>query len=204
MTTWRVVALGVVLGVVMGAIVVAFALATDPPDVVDAADRGAPVDRGTPGLAAALEAAPSSGRSAPRRPPEERARERRALRIIAAWSRRRARAWASTSAGRVRALYATPSAAGAELALWRSYRRRDLRVEGLRSQVLAIRVLSASARRLAVVIDERSASGVVVGSDAVRRVALPQDKVDRRRVVLVLGPDAVWRVERISERGPPR
>lgn len=195
MTTRRMLTLGVVLGLFLGAVVVLAALRSAPSRTLEVApDRGAPVDRGQLGARpAAVGAESSSGPSA-----------LRALGVLAAWSERRSRAWAAGSPEQVRSLYASARAARAELAIWRAYRRRGLRVVGLRSQVVAIRVLSQRRGRIALLVDERSVGGRIVGDGVPRQVALPQDRVDRRRVVLVRGADAGWQVARVSARDRPR
>ncbi|CAM3244840.1 hypothetical protein NODU109028_06230 [Nocardioides dubius] len=195
MTTRRMLTLGVVLGLLLGAVVVLAALRSAPSRTVEVApDRGAPVDRGQVGARAEAVGAE----------PLPRPSALRALAVLTAWSERRSRAWAAGSPEQVRALYASARAARAELAIWQAYRRRGLRVEGLRSQVVAIRVLSEQPGRIALLVDERSAGGRIVGDGVPHQVALPQDGVDRRRVVLVHGADAGWQVARVSARDRPR
>ncbi|MFS3130521.1 hypothetical protein ACLM5J_19110 [Nocardioides sp. Bht2] len=200
MTTRRMTILGVAIGLVLGVAVVLIALVGEPQRRTDgggAADRSAPALRHVeqpPGPAAA--APPTT----PAPPSVIRGREAMALRLFAAWSRRRSAAWASDEITELRALYASAVAARADVRLWSDYRQRGLSVVGMTSQVVAIRVHARADRRLVIVVDERSAGGVVVGPDN-REVALPRDQVDRRRVVLVRRDGQLWRVARVDAVG---
>lgn len=104
--------------------------------------------------------------------------------VLADWDERRAAAWAEGDAAALRRLYADGSEAGAaDVRLLRDYLRRGLRVEGLTTQVLALRVAARSSDRLALVVTDR-----VVGAEAVGAgspVALPVGRPSTRRVVLV-------------------
>jgi len=104
--------------------------------------------------------------------------------VLARWDERRAAAWSSGDAGALAALYAPGSRSGAaDVRLLRAYARRGLRVEGLATQVLGIRVVERSTRRLVLVVTDRVAGGTAVGGGA--SVALPADRASTRRVVLV-------------------
>jgi hypothetical protein len=103
--------------------------------------------------------------------------------VLAAWDERRAAAWARGDAAALADLYAPESRSGAaDVRLLRSYARRGLRVEGLTTQVLGLRVVERSPRRLVLVVTDRVVGGWAVGGAA--PVALPADRASTRRVVL--------------------
>jgi hypothetical protein len=104
--------------------------------------------------------------------------------VLAAWDERRAAAWARGDAGALADLYVPGSRSGAaDVRLLRAYAARGLRVEGLTTQVLALRVVEQSSRRLVLVVTDRVVGGSAVGGAA--PVALPADRASARRVVLV-------------------
>ena len=105
--------------------------------------------------------------------------------MLARWDERRAAAWAEGDAGALRGLYVDGSAAGgADVRVLRDYLRRGLRVEGMTTQVLALRVVARSpGRRLALEVTDRVVGAEAVGSGD--RVALPVDRPSTRRVLLV-------------------
>jgi hypothetical protein len=103
--------------------------------------------------------------------------------VLAAWDERRAAAWARGDAEALADLYAPGSRSGAaDVRLLRAYARRGLRVEGLTTQVLGLRVVERSPRRLVLVVTDRVVGGSAVGGAA--PVALPADRASTRRVVL--------------------
>lgn len=104
--------------------------------------------------------------------------------VLAAWDERRATAWAGGDAAALADLYAPGSRSGAaDVRLLRAYAGRGLRVEGLTTQVLGLRVVEQSPRRLVLVVTDRVVGGsAVVGAAP---VALPADRASTRRVVLV-------------------
>lgn len=107
----------------------------------------------------------------------------RARRVLAGWDARRARAWAAADVRGLRALYLPGSRSGrGDARMLAEYAARGLRVRGLTTQVLALRVLRESPRMLDLVVTDRVAGGVVVGRG--RRVRLPADRSTTRRVVL--------------------
>jgi hypothetical protein len=121
--------------------------------------------------------------------------EVRAAAILHAWDHDRARAWATGDPATLRGLYTVASATGrADRAMLRSWRERGLRVEGMRTQLLAVDVRRWSDGDLVVVVTDRLAGGVAVGAGA--RVPLPRDEPSTRRVVLrrVAGE---WRVRSV-------
>ena len=104
--------------------------------------------------------------------------------VLAAWDERRSAAWAEGDAGALVELYADGSGAGvADVRLLRDYGRRGLRVEGMATQVLGLRVAARSPGRLELVVTDRVVGAEAVGSGAA--VPLPVDRPSTRRVVLV-------------------
>lgn len=104
--------------------------------------------------------------------------------VLAAWDERRSAAWADGDAQALEGLYVDGSGAGAaDVRLLRDYRRRGLRVEGMTTQVLAVRVAHRSTDRLEVVVTDRVVGAEAVGAGAA--VALPVGRPSTRRVVLV-------------------
>jgi hypothetical protein len=104
--------------------------------------------------------------------------------VLAAWDERRAAAWAQGDAAALADLYTPGSRSGAaDVRLLRAYAGRGLRVEGLTTQVLGLRVAEQSPRRLVLVVTDRVVGGSAVGGAA--PVALPADRASTQRVVLV-------------------
>jgi hypothetical protein len=104
--------------------------------------------------------------------------------VLAAWDERRSAAWAEGDAGALARLYADGSGAGAaDVRLLRDYTRRGLRVRGMATQVLALRVAARSPGRLELVVTDRVVGAEAVGSGV--PVSLPVDRPSTRRVVLV-------------------
>ena len=118
----------------------------------------------------------------------------RAARILRDWDQRRAQAYARADLAALRRLYVAGSSAGtADVRLLRDYRRRGLRVTGLRTQLLAVDVLARGAGRLRVEVTDRVHGGVVVGRRS--RVPLPRDAATTRVVSLRRSsPGPAWRV----------
>lgn len=103
--------------------------------------------------------------------------------LLRDWDLRRARAWAAGDPAALRGLYTAGSPAGrTDRSMLRRWRERGLRVEGLRMQLLRVRVRSRSADRVVLVVSDRLAGGVAVG-DGVRR-PLPRDAASTRTVTL--------------------
>jgi hypothetical protein len=116
--------------------------------------------------------------------------------VLHAWDDRRAGAWAAGDVAGLRALYTPGSPAGrADAAMLRAWRARDLRVEGLAVQLLAVRVLAESDGRLRLRVTDRVAGGTAIGPGV--RTVLPVDRATTRVVVLrvVAGE---WRVALVS------
>lgn len=125
--------------------------------------------------------------------------------ILAAWDERRAAAWAEGDPDALRTLYAAGSRTGAaDVRLLRHYLRRGLRVEGLRTQVLALEVVGRASGRLVLVVTDRVVGGRAVGGAV--PVALPADRASTRRIVLVRqgdGSGEVWRVVEARDQASP-
>jgi len=118
-----------------------------------------------------------------------------AVGVLRRWDARRSRAYADADPAALRALYVAGSRAGAaDLAVLRGYRQRDLRVTGMRTQVLGVRVVGRTPRRLTLVVTDVLAGAVAVSGG--RRWALPRDRPSTRRVVLVKN-GGVWRVAEV-------
>ncbi len=104
--------------------------------------------------------------------------------ILAAWDGQRADAWAAGDVGALRELYAAESQAGAvDARLLQRYVDRGLRVTGLRTQVLSLKVLDQGSHRLRLEVTDRILAGVAVGVG--ERVTLPSDRASTRRIRLV-------------------
>ncbi|QWZ06408.1 hypothetical protein KRR39_12440 [Nocardioides panacis] len=123
--------------------------------------------------------------------------------VLRAWDEQRAAAYAAGSVRQLRRLYVARSAAArSDLHVLTGYRRRGLVVEGMRTQVLALRVLDERPRRLRLEVTDRLDGAVAVGAG--RRVALPRDRPDARTVTLRRGADGAWRVVSVLPvRTPP-
>ncbi len=119
--------------------------------------------------------------------------ERPAVELLRGWDEQRAAAWAAGSPRLLRDLYVADSAAGrSDVRLLRAYVARGYRVDGLRTQLLALRVLERRADRVRLDVTDRLAAAVAVGPRG--RVVLPRDRAGRHRVTLVRGGDGAWRV----------
>ncbi len=118
--------------------------------------------------------------------------------ILADWDRRRSAAWADGDPAALRGLYAAGSRAGAaDVRLLRRYVDRGLRVTGLRTQVLALRVLARDDRRLRLVVTDRVVGGRAGGHGQV--VKLPVDRASTRRIDLVrVGEE--WLVDEVRDQ----
>ncbi|GAB3022992.1 hypothetical protein GCM10011376_38870 [Nocardioides flavus (ex Wang et al. 2016)] len=118
--------------------------------------------------------------------------------VLAEWDERRSAAWAKGDATALTALYVPRSRSGAaDVRLLRAWAARGLRVEGLTTQLLGLRVVERSSRRLVLRVTDRVAGGVAVGGGA--PVALPADRASTRRVVLVR-QRGDWLVEEVRDQ----
>jgi hypothetical protein len=111
--------------------------------------------------------------------------------VLRGWDAARAAAYASGSVAALRELYARDAGAS-DVRLLRSYLRRGYRVEGMRMQLLAVRVLADGPGRWLLRVTDRLAGGEAVAYGA--RVALPRDRASTHTVRLVRGQDGRWRV----------
>ena len=141
--------------------------------------------------AAPVRAQPSAAEPAP--PRASHGRE-----VLRGWDRARAEAWAAGDVRALAAVYTPRSVAGRrDVDRLRAWRERGWRVEGLRTQVGALRVVQETPRSLTLLVADR-----VVGAVAVRPgsepVALPRDRWDTREVVLRRGGDGRWRVASVG------
>ncbi|GAA4698741.1 hypothetical protein [Nocardioides nanhaiensis] len=140
---------------------------------------------------------------------------REATSALRTWDRARARAWASADLAALRGLYADGSDAGAvDVAMLRQWRRRGLAVEGLRTQVIAVRVLEVAAPgadgrpdQLVLAVTDRLAGGhaVPVAATGRRAAAVPLPTGDQptdRAVTLRSDDGGVWRVVEVRPLGP--
>lgn len=133
-------------------------------------------------------------------PPPTAARPERSgpATVLAAWDARRAAAWAEGDPAALASLYVDGAGAGAaDVRLLRDYLGRGLRVEGLTTQVLALRVVGRSADRLELVVTDRVVGARAVGAGA--PVALPVGRPSTRRVVLVRD-DGRWVVAEVRSQ----
>ena len=118
--------------------------------------------------------------------------------VLSRWDRARSAAWARGSVGMLRRLYVPGSGAGRrDLRLLRAYADRGLRVEGLRTQVLAWSVVAREPDRLVLWVTDRLVGGVAVRSDGSTRARLPADRPTERRVMLVRR-EGRWLMARVT------
>jgi hypothetical protein len=125
-----------------------------------------------------------------------------AAEVLGSWDRARARAFATGDLAALRALYRPGSAAGtADVRLFRAYRARGLRIEGMRMQLLGVEVLHEGPHRLRLRVTDRLAAAVAVGDGL--RVPLPRDAASTRVVELRRrAAGARWQVSEV--RTAPR
>lgn len=149
----------------------------------------------------AVPAAPSASTSAgfsSASPVVAPSRSGRALDVLHRWDRARADAYAAGDVMTLRSLYVEGSSAGtADARMLRSYLSRGLRVERMRMQVLAVRVLAQAPGRWRLLVTDRLDLAVAVGH-GVRR-PLPRDEASTR--VVTLRRTDSWQVA--SVRRPP-
>ena len=124
---------------------------------------------------------------------EARAAEPYAVQVLRAWDARRSRAYAHADGAALADLYVAGSRTGAaDREVLRGYRDRGLRVTGMRTQMLAARVLHESGRRLVLLVTDVLVDAVA-GDNRDARWVLPHDRPSTRRVVLVRERGS-WRV----------
>lgn len=114
--------------------------------------------------------------------------------VLASWDADRAAAWSAGDVRRLRSLYTTGSAAGDhDVAMLRRWLDRGLVVDGLRTQVLALRVVRRSVDRWVLTVTDRVVDGVARGGTSQR---LPADAPTTRTVTLRLDGDR-WLVSSV-------
>jgi hypothetical protein len=119
----------------------------------------------------------------------------RALAVLRAWDRRRARAWAEDDASALRDLYLPGSATGQrDAAMLAAYHRRGLQVTTMRRQVLAVHVRDSAPRTLSLVVTDRLVEARVTGGGV--RAVLPRSRPATRRILLRRAGRG-WRVEEV-------
>lgn len=128
------------------------------------------------------------------RPPGAGARP--GVEVLREWDEARAAAYATGSVASLRELYAA-GAGASDVRLLRSYVRRGYRVEGMRMQLLAVRVLTERPGCWRLRVTDRLTGAQAVGYG--ERLALPRDRASTRTVRLERGRDDRWRV--VSVRG---
>jgi hypothetical protein len=122
-----------------------------------------------------------------------------ALDVLHAWDHERARAYARGEPAALRALYVPGSVAGVrDVRTLRGYLRRGFRVEGLRMQLLAVRVLARRHGLWRLGVTDRVGHAVAVGHGTV--VPLPRDSTSTRTVTLVRR-SGEWRVRSVVSGG---
>lgn len=129
-----------------------------------------------------------SGLSAASPVPGADRREVEALAALRAWDGDRSEAWATGDVEALSRLYAPRTPAGAaDVSALQAYTARGLVVVDLRSQVLAVDVVTGSPRSWRLRVTDRLVSGraVPVADPAADGVALPQDTPTTREVLLL-------------------
>ncbi|WP_323790945.1 hypothetical protein [Nocardioides sp.] len=142
-----------------------------------------------------LRAEPPAVSSAPAPDPVAAPARGPAREVLRAWDRRRAAAWAAEDAAALAELYLPRAEAGRrDVTLLRRWKARGVRVTRLQPQVLALRVVEATDRRLVVEVSDRL--GVVEAVVGGAAIALPIDRATSRRIELRRGPGvrARWKV----------
>ena len=127
--------------------------------------------------------------------------------VLRGWDRRRARAYAKGDLTALRRLYvAGAGAAGQDLRMLRAYTRRGLRVEGMRMQLLEVKVLVERPDRYRLRVTDRLVGALAVAPGT--RWRLPRDRASTRVVTLErASADAPWLVAAVrapSGSGPQR
>ena len=127
-----------------------------------------------------------------------------AAELLRAWDAQRSAAYAAGSVRMLRDLYVPGSRAGrADVRVLQAWTGRGLRVEGLRTQVLELRVVAQHRDRLVLRVTDRLVAGEAVGRAG--RTPLPRDRADTRVLTLRRGSDGAWRVAAVRPvDGPVR
>ena len=124
----------------------------------------------------------------------------RAAEVLHAWDADRAAAYARGDPAALRGLYLPGSRAGTrDVRLLRAYAERGLVVRGLRTQVLALGVTTATPRRMVLRVTDRRVDGrAVLRGDDEDTVALPRD-APSSRVLVLHHRDGRWRMAAVSD-----
>jgi hypothetical protein len=118
-----------------------------------------------------------------------------ASRVLRAWDRRRATAWSRADPAALAGLYTARSRTGAgDVADLHRWRRRGLRVVGLREQVAELHLRAATTNGLVLRVTDRTVGAVAVGGG--RRTALPSSAWATHRIRLVRRHGR-WRVAEV-------
>jgi hypothetical protein len=135
--------------------------------------------------------------------------EVRAAALVRAWDARREAAWARGDEAALVGLYsAGSSAARADRSQLRAWSARGLRLHGVSTQLLGLRVLDHEPGRWELVVVDRLRGvrvvpvGAVAGSAASAGRVLPRDGPQASRVVLVRRPGAGWVVDVLAPAAP--
>lgn len=127
------------------------------------------------------------------RPPVAVPTDLPAAEVLRSWDAQRSAAYASGSVRMLRDLYVTGSRAGrSDVRVLRAWTTRGLRVEGMRTQVLGLRVLARGPDRLLLRVTDRLVAAEAVGGAGT--TPLPRDRADTRVLTLRRGSDGAWRV----------
>lgn len=127
------------------------------------------------------------------RPPVAVPTDLPAAELLRSWDAQRSAAYASGSVRMLRDLYVPGSRAGrSDVRVLRAWTTRRLRVEGMRTQVLALRVLARGDDRLVLRVTDRLVAAEAAG--ATGATPLPRDRADTRVLTLLQGSDGAWRV----------
>lgn len=117
--------------------------------------------------------------------------------VLRDWDAERSAAWAAGDLGALAAAYTPGSLAGRhDVARLRTWTARGWRVEMLRTQVGALRVVRDTRRVLVLLVADRVAGGLAVRAGTTP-VVLPRDRWDTRQVVL-RRHDGRWRVASVT------
>jgi hypothetical protein len=122
-----------------------------------------------------------------------------AVELLRRWDERRAAAWARGDARLLRPLYTAGSVAGRrDRSMLRAWVAHGLVVQGLRTQLLAVRTLEHTRTTWTLEVTDRVLGGVAVGP-GVRR-PLPRDRPSTR-VVRLRRVEGAWRVATVRPGG---
>jgi hypothetical protein len=103
--------------------------------------------------------------------------------VLREWDDARAAAWATGDEAALRGLYAAGSDAGEQdVAMLRRWAGRGMRVEEMRTQLLAVDVVRRTDRRLVLLVTDRLADAVAVRISDGARWTLPRDRARTQRL----------------------